>query len=230
MNFNEKTSNNFEVILLICDACHKFNLETSRFCINCGGFLKPSISSNDNKETLISYAGLLPRLGSLVIDLAFVIIGFLPLAILSDFTYGWTGKLLLLFMILLYGIGVWLYFSLFESSSKQATLGKIAFGEIVTDIDGNRLTFKKASKRFWIKYFLSLIPFLGFVDFLWIGFAKKKQSLHDEIMSTLVLETGKELDSIVIFLIIFIIVFGIINSILILIGTSSFLKAFLGPH
>src|SRR5262249_38555163 len=41
----------------------------------------------------------------------------------------------------------WLYSSLLESSPWQATLGKKALGILVTDLEGNRITFRRASGR-----------------------------------------------------------------------------------
>jgi uncharacterized RDD family membrane protein YckC len=42
----------------------------------------------------------------------------------------------------------WLYYALMESSSRQGTLGKMAMNLAVTDLDGRRLTFARASGRF----------------------------------------------------------------------------------
>ena len=42
----------------------------------------------------------------------------------------------------------WIYFAAFESSPKQATLGKMALGIKVTDIDGNRISFCKSQNNF----------------------------------------------------------------------------------
>src|SRR5437763_7363921 len=45
----------------------------------------------------------------------------------------------------------WIYEASLESSSKQATLGKMALGLKVTDEYGNRITFARASARFFSK-------------------------------------------------------------------------------
>ena len=45
----------------------------------------------------------------------------------------------------------WLYYSLLESSAWQATLGKKALGLEVTDLDGNRIGFGRATGRFFAK-------------------------------------------------------------------------------
>ena len=42
----------------------------------------------------------------------------------------------------------WLYYAFMESSTRQGTLGKMALGLAVTDLEGRRLTFARASGRF----------------------------------------------------------------------------------
>ena len=41
----------------------------------------------------------------------------------------------------------WLYFALMESSKNQATLGKMALGLKVTDLEGNPINFGRATGR-----------------------------------------------------------------------------------
>lgn len=76
-----------------------------------------------------------------------------------------------------------LYFSLFESSSLQATPGKLALGIIVTDLDGNRIGYARAVGR----YFASLLSYVTLlVGFMMAGFTERKQALHDMIAGCLV--------------------------------------------
>jgi len=92
--------------------------------------------------------------------------------------------------ILLNLLGTWLYWSLLESSSWQATVGKKALGLYVTDLQGNRVSFGKASGRFFAGRGISFIPSLGglyyLIDCIMAGFTEKKQALHDMIASCLV--------------------------------------------
>lgn len=88
-------------------------------------------------------------------------------------------------IILLLAIGKWLYFAGFESSSWQATPGKKVLNIIVTDLSGARITFARATGRFFSKYVTSLIP-LG-IGYILAGITERKQALHDMIASTLVL-------------------------------------------
>lgn len=78
----------------------------------------------------------------------------------------------------------WLYSALMESSSTQATLGKMAVGIYVTDLDGQRITFGRATARFFAKILSTLILFIGFIM---VAFTERKQGLHDIVAGTLVL-------------------------------------------
>ena len=77
----------------------------------------------------------------------------------------------------------WIFYAAFESSELQATPGKRALGIQVTDLAGKRISFGRASGRFFSKYLSCLILFIGFVM---IGLTKKKQGLHDIIAGCLV--------------------------------------------
>jgi len=87
-------------------------------------------------------------------------------------------------------LGSWLYWSLLESSSWQATLGKKALGLYVTDMTGTRLTFGKASGRFFAGRGISYVPSIGplyfLIDCIMAGVTEKKQALHDIIVGCLV--------------------------------------------
>jgi uncharacterized RDD family membrane protein YckC len=78
-----------------------------------------------------------------------------------------------------------LYFSFMESSKYQASVGKLALGLIVTDMDGNRIDFGKALLRNFGKLVSGAILLIGYIM---AGFTDKKQALHDMIASTLVLK------------------------------------------
>jgi uncharacterized RDD family membrane protein YckC len=78
----------------------------------------------------------------------------------------------------------WLYFALMESSAKQATVGKMALGIIVTDLDGRRIGFGRATGRYFAKILSALTLGIGF---LMAGFTERKQALHDMVASCLVI-------------------------------------------
>jgi uncharacterized RDD family membrane protein YckC len=72
-----------------------------------------------------------------------------------------------------------------ESSAKQATVGKMALGIIVTDLEGRRLGFGRATGRYFAKILSALILGIGF---LMAAFTERKQGLHDMVASTLVVK------------------------------------------
>ena len=76
-----------------------------------------------------------------------------------------------------------LYFALLESSSLQATLGKLMLGMTVTDMNGDRISFLKAAGRYlgMIVSFITL--YIGFLMCIW---TKNKQCLHDKMAGCLV--------------------------------------------
>ena len=80
---------------------------------------------------------------------------------------------------------VWLYYAGMESSIYQGTLGKMALGLIVTDLEGRRISFGRATGRYFSKLITGLIP-LG-IGYAMAGFTEKKQALHDMMASCLVL-------------------------------------------
>jgi uncharacterized RDD family membrane protein YckC len=99
----------------------------------------------------------------------------IPVAIMSMF-------IVLAFVCVLLA---WIYNAGMESSRHQGTLGKMALGLIVTDLQGRPIGFGRASGRYFAKIITGLIP-LG-IGYAMAGFTEKKQALHDMIASCLVL-------------------------------------------
>ena len=81
----------------------------------------------------------------------------------------------------------WLYFALFESSSKQATWGKQICGLRVTDGHGQRISFARASGRTFAKILSYAIMYIGF---MMAGWTKEKRALHDFIAGTRVIKNS----------------------------------------
>ena len=79
-------------------------------------------------------------------------------------------------------IGEWLYFAIMESM-KGATIGKMALGIKVTDMNGNMVSFGRATGRYFGKILSSLTLLIGYII---AGFSQQKQALHDIIAKTLV--------------------------------------------
>ena len=79
--------------------------------------------------------------------------------------------------------GGWLYEAFMLSSSYQATLGKMIFGMKVTDLQGNRISFARATGRHFAKIVSGMILLIGFIM---VGLTERKQGLHDLLAGTLV--------------------------------------------
>ncbi len=77
----------------------------------------------------------------------------------------------------------WLYTALQECSPVRATLGKRAMGLQVTDLYGARISFLRATGRYFSKLLSALILFIGYFMMIWDD---RKQTLHDKIAGTLV--------------------------------------------
>lgn len=82
----------------------------------------------------------------------------------------------------------WIYFAMMESSKHQATLGKKLLGLRVVGLEGEAISFGKASGRHFGKIFSLLTIFIGF---FMIGWTKQKQGLHDKIAGCLVVRKGE---------------------------------------
>lgn len=75
------------------------------------------------------------------------------------------------------------YFSLMESSSRQATLGKMAVGIKVGKETGERISALNAVGRYFSKFVSAIILFIGYIM---VGLDQKKQGLHDKFAGTTV--------------------------------------------
>jgi uncharacterized RDD family membrane protein YckC len=147
--------------------------------------------TNSTKTTI--YAGFWKRLAAYMIDVLIMIVpmfiigfivGFFAISSASTememeaFLAGAEGITRIINIII-----AWVYFAAMESSSKQGSLGKMALGIKVTDYKGKKISFGKASGRFFSKILSGIIFCIGF---LMIGFTSKKQGLHDIMARTLV--------------------------------------------
>jgi uncharacterized RDD family membrane protein YckC len=80
--------------------------------------------------------------------------------------------------------GQWLYEALLTSSAWQGTIGKRVLRLKVTDDSGNRISFARASGRFFAKILSGMAMYVGFIM---VAFMERKRGLHDVICSTQVL-------------------------------------------
>ena len=142
----------------------------------------------------VRYGGFWIRFVAAIIDGIIVQAVVLPLSFMVGGVTGFAGAMSgiqntgLQFMGGVFGFvigvaGSWLYEALMESSSRQATLGKMIFQMKVTDLSGNRISFARASGRYFAKWLSGLTLFIGYII---AGFTERKQALHDMVAGTLV--------------------------------------------
>jgi len=72
----------------------------------------------------------------------------------------------------------WLYCALLESSAAQGTLGQQLLGLRVSDLPGRRISFGRASARFFAQVLSFAMCGIGYLFILW---SSKRQALHDMI-------------------------------------------------
>ena len=122
------------------------------------------------------YAGFWLRFWAIVIDgillsFPFVVIGFFLGYYDPPGIEDWLSLLQLLNFVVL-----WLYNAILESSTWQATIGKRLFSLRVTDMNGQQISFGRATGRYFGKIVSGLIFGLGYVI---AAFTDRKQALHD---------------------------------------------------
>ena len=79
----------------------------------------------------------------------------------------------------------WLYEAYMLSSEHQATFGKMALGLKVTDTNGQRISFARATGRHFAKILSGMLMMIGYIM---AAFTDRKQALHDMLASTVVIK------------------------------------------
>lgn len=74
-----------------------------------------------------------------------------------------------------------------ESGKNQATIGKMALSIKVTQLDGGRICFGKATGRYFGKIISAIVLFIGYFAMLW---DEKSQTFHDMMAKTLVVKNN----------------------------------------
>ena len=134
----------------------------------------------------MSYAGFWKRFAALILDTIILIIPTFIIGLIFGIALSATnvGEEGIEGLANVFGLFLgWLYNSIMDSSSKQGTLGKMALGIKVTDLNGNRIGFGKATGRYFGKI-LSVITLC--IGYMMAGFTEKKQGLHDMMAGCLV--------------------------------------------
>ena len=176
---------------MFCIHCGQENPDAAQFCSACGrplAVIAPAPSPAAAEQTQARYAGFWIRVAALIIDTlvltAASLIAAVPvgvLTILDSDAFAVNGAMAGYYLVSF--VGSWLYSAYLESSAMQATLGKRAVGILVTDTKGRRLSFGRATGRFFAKFLNSFTLGIG-----WIlaGVTAQKRGLHDFAAGTLV--------------------------------------------
>jgi len=158
---------------MFCPRCGKENDDTARYCQACGNGLQPAITPSP-ATGVARYAAFWERLVAQVIDAVI-----LSVATGTVFTATVGAGMAISFF------APWLYEAFMTSSEWQATVGKRVMFIVVTDLNGNRMSFARATGRHFAKYISVFLLGIGFVI---AAFTAKKQALHDMIAETLVMK------------------------------------------
>lgn len=193
---------------VICPQCGDQQQEETLSCTSCGGSLAQAGPVNQTllmppppaamppppelQQHLVGpqeYVGLWIRFAAMLVDViilvAAVVVLMIPLysAMSSNNTIAQTLSVAL-FLVLRITVP-WLYFALMESSANQGTLGKMALGVKVVDQFNQRVTFGRATGRFFGKILSGAVCYIGFIM---AAFTQNHQALHDIIAGTYVVK------------------------------------------
>lgn len=194
---------------IYCNRCGAQNSALAKFCANCAQPIGSDVSVPPPETVATSslptfaaapqvqpvlYAGFWVRFVAFVIDWILVSFVVWPVIGIMGLVLGFAGDAVSMPMVgvhmvrlivsLVFGAIVnWIYEAALESSSKQATVGKMALGLKVTDLEGRRISFARATARHFAKILSGMMLMIGYIM---AGFTLRKQALHDMIAETLV--------------------------------------------
>ncbi|MCK4654119.1 MAG: RDD family protein [Candidatus Cloacimonetes bacterium] len=132
------------------------------------------------------YAGFWKRLFAMFIDFVLLIL-ISVIMLFFYYMFGGSYESYQSSVSKIYFFSVWFYYAFMESSKIQGTFGKSIMKIKVTNINGDRITFMRATVRYFGR-FLSSILLIGFFA---IAFTKKKQGFHDMVSGCLVVNKKK---------------------------------------
>ena len=177
---------------MYCPKCGQQNDDNARFCVKCGSQLPISHVAIPSVAAAVAvtgaYAGFWKRFAAFILDYLIVMVLGLVAGGIVGFIYGMSvtppDKKIAEALGAIAGLLVWwLYFAIMESSRKQATLGKMALGIRVVNLEGGHISFARATGRNFAKILSGLILMIGY---LMAGFSARKQALHDMVAGCLV--------------------------------------------
>ena len=181
---------------MFCPRCGTWLPDEAASCSLCRLVLRPGAAAAPASATApaaiveqVAYAGFWRRFWALLID---VIVTYFPIATVRVLlglpasgsfdplqpSAWWAGMFELLID--------WLYAAFLISSPWRATLGQAVMDLHVTDLNGDRISFARATGR-WLAQILNLVT-LGFGILLQL-FTARRQALHDLVSRTVVVRS-----------------------------------------
>ncbi len=139
-------------------------------------------NTHTNKNTNFVYAGFLQRFVAHLIDGGILSIAGGILYFICILLFKGNGVLLYAPLSIL---GVWLYSAKTVSSAEGATFGKKCMGIKVVNLEGQTISFGRATGRYFASYLSGFIFFLGYLIQLC---NQRRQTLHDIIVKTIVVK------------------------------------------
>ena len=170
-----------------CSNCNQILEAGSKFCTHCGNSVRSNLNSNSFNQNVrqplyvtTTFASFPKRVLAAIIDSILMFCISLSISIpilfmspeLAD-----AAPILGLIGGLFYRVGM-------ESSSYQGTVGKILLNIKVVGIDNKRISFGRALVRYFASFASAM--FLG-IGYLFALFTKRKQTLHDLLVETTVI-------------------------------------------
>ena len=182
---------------MFCSRCGTWLADEAASCPLCGLVLRPGAMPHATPPAApataileqVTYAGFWRRFCALLID---VIVTYFPIAtvraLLGLPASGSFDPLLpAAWWAALFEVGIdWLYAASLISSPWRATLGQAVMDLHVTDLNGDRVSFARATARY-IAQILNLLTFgIGIVMQV---FTPRRQALHDLVSGTVVVRS-----------------------------------------
>lgn len=149
-----------------------------------------SFADTQHAQGPLVYAGFWDRVVAAFLDTVItyvacgflMMVGFTAVMVFADRGESDVGAVVFFLTNLFWFVMVWLYHALQESSNARATVGKRLMRLRVVDLSGERLSFGRASGR----YFAKIPSALLLVGYLIQPFTARKQALHDILAGTIV--------------------------------------------
>ena len=181
---------------MFCRRCGTRSPDEALHCPLCGQGLQPGVVAVDPAQLHAAvvtaaeirpvYAGFWRRFAAVVLD---SLVMFFPLATLRvlfglEMTGEWQPDSLTWWILSWVEVGVgWLYAAFFLSSGARATLGLQVMDLQVCDLRGQRISFARATWRYFAQ--IATLLSLG-IGYLLQLFSARRQTLHDMLSRTVV--------------------------------------------